>query len=120
MIKKSVKLLKTESLLVELISEAFGTLGDPDIRGLCVTEVDCARGKYDAKVYLDPMMFDEREQILILRKLKKVKGVIQEYCLTSEGWYRSPKLSFYFDDMLERQNKINKLFEQMREELGKN
>ncbi|CAA6804939.1 MAG: Ribosome-binding factor A [uncultured Campylobacterales bacterium] len=117
---KSVKLLKTESLLKEVISEAFGTLGDLELRGLCVTDVDCAKGKYDAKVYVDPMMFDERERVLILRKLKKAKGLLQEYCLSSEGWYRCPKLSFYFDDMLAHQNKMEKLFEKVREEFGEN
>ena len=111
--EKSVKLLKTQSLLKEVVSEAFGILGDEDLRGLCVTDVDCSKGKYSAKVYLDPMYFNTDEQKYILQKLKKAKGIIQNFCLNSEGWYRTPLWSFYFDDTLEKQNKIDALFKEI-------
>ena len=111
--EKSVKILKTQSLLKETISEAFGILRDEELRGLCVTDVDCSKGKYSAKVYLDPMYLDLEEQSEVLKKLKKAKSIIQNYCLNSESWYRCPILSFYFDHDLEKHNRIDDLFKEI-------
>ena len=111
--EKSVKILKTQSLLKEVISEAFGSLADEELRGLCVTSVDCSKGKYSAKVYLDPMYFDIDEQKNVLKKLKKAKSIVQNYCLNSESWYRCPLLSFYFDDDLAKHNRLDDLFTEM-------
>jgi ribosome-binding factor A len=36
-----------------------------------------------------------------------------------EGWYRCPNFHFKFDDTLEKQNKIDALFEQVSKELEK-
>ena len=57
-----IKRMRTESVLKELIPEALATLEDGILKGLCVTDVECKKGRYDAFVYLDKMMFDEREQ----------------------------------------------------------
>ena len=59
-----IKLLRTQSVLKELIPQALSTLDDELLHGLCVTDVECKRGRYDAFVYLDKMMLDEREQAL--------------------------------------------------------
>ena len=64
-----IKLLRTASALKELIPQALGTLNDELLKGLCVTNVECKRGRYDAFVYLDKMMLDEREQAYVLNHL---------------------------------------------------
>ena len=87
------------------------------MRGLCVNEVDCKRGRYDAFVYLDKMALDENEQKIVLEKLKKARNFLQNYCLESQGWYRAPNLHFKFDDTLERQNKMDALFAKIDDEL---
>ena len=70
---KSIKIQRTQSVLRELIPEALSTLGDEMLKGLCVTHVECSRGKYDATVYLDKMMYDAKEKAYILSRLDKVK-----------------------------------------------
>ena len=112
-----IKLLRTQSVLKELIPQALSTLDDELLHGLCVTDVECKRGRYDAFVYLDKMMLDEREQVYILSHLKRVSPVIQNFILETEGWFRAPRLHFKFDDILERQNAMDKLFAKVEMEL---
>ncbi|MDD3323637.1 MAG: 30S ribosome-binding factor RbfA [Sulfurospirillaceae bacterium] len=119
MMDKSIKIQRTESVLRELIPEALATLDDEMLRGVCVVEVECSRGKYDATVYVDPMMYDAKERAYILNHLDKVKRVIQNHCMQAEGWFRCPNFKFKFDDTLEKQNKMDALFAKVEEELKK-
>ncbi|HIP29380.1 MAG TPA: 30S ribosome-binding factor RbfA [Sulfurospirillum arcachonense] len=116
---KSIKLQRTESILRELIPEALSTLNDDMLNGLCVIDVDCTRGKYDATVYLDKMMFDVDEQKYIIKHLKKVNSHIKNHCMQAEGWFRCPDFRFRFDDKLEKQNQMDDLFAQVARELEK-
>lgn len=114
-----VKRLRTQSVLKELISEALATLDDELLRGLCVTDVECKKGRYDAFVYLDKMAFDEREQEYVLAHLKRVSRHLQNHCMSAEGWYRCPAFHFKFDDRLEYQNRMDALFNRAAAELKK-
>ncbi|RAZ51879.1 30S ribosome-binding factor RbfA [Campylobacter hyointestinalis] len=114
-----VKRLRTESILKELIPEALSTLEDAYLKGLCVTDVECKKGRYDAFVYLDKMMLDEIEQAYVLSHLKRVCKYIQNHCMAAEGWYRAPNFHFKFDDRLEYQNRIDKVFDKISSELQK-
>lgn len=111
--------LRTESVLRELIPEALSTLDDELLKGLCVTEVECKKGRYDAFVYLDKMAFDEREQNYILGRLRLVSKRLQNHCMAAEGWYRCPNFHFKFDDRLEYQNHMDELFKKVNSELSK-
>jgi len=117
---KSIKIQRTESVLKELLPEAFATLNDPMLRGLCVVDVNCSRGKYDAEVYLDEMALDDDEKKYVLMHLKKVNRHLQNYCLEAEGWFRCPSFHFKFDTSLKEINKMDKLFEKIEKELDKN
>jgi len=116
---KSIKLQKTESILKELIPAALSTLNDEMLQGLCVVDVECTRGKYDATVYLDEMMLDDDEKKYVINHLNRVNSHIQNYCMQSEGWFRCPKFRFKFDNKLEKQNQMDALFEQVSKELHK-
>jgi len=117
--EKSIKLQRTESVLRELIPEALSTLNDDMLNGLCVVDVECTRGKYDATVCLDKMMFDADEQKYIIKHLKKVNSHIKNHCMQAEGWFRCPDFKFIFDDKLEKQNQMDDLFAQVARELEK-
>ncbi|MBP6325177.1 MAG: 30S ribosome-binding factor RbfA [Sulfurospirillum sp.] len=116
---KSIKIQRTESVLRELIPEALSTLEDEMLRGVCVVDVECSRGKYDAIVYLDGNVYDAKEKSYILSHLERVKRHIQTHCMQTEGWFRCPNFRFRFDDSLERQNKMDALFAKVEEELKK-
>ncbi len=114
-----IKRQRTASILKELIPEMLSSLSDSELAGLCVTDVECSRGRYDARVYLDKMAYTPSEQRDIISRLKKVSRHLQNQCAIAEGWYRAPKFHFEFDEQLEKQNRIEDLFRQVEDELKK-
>jgi ribosome-binding factor A len=116
---KSIKLKRVESVLRELIPEAISSLSDENINNTPVLDVRCSRGKYDAEVYLDPSFTTQEEERYIIKHLSQASAYIENYCKQAEGWYRCPKLKFIFDHNLEKQNKMDALFEQIHRELNK-
>jgi ribosome-binding factor A len=114
----TIKLQRTESLLKELVPEALASLSDSRINNITVTDVKCSRGKYDAVVYLDKGFMTNEEQSDAIALLKRASSIVQRYILESEGWFRAPKLTFKFDDSVEKQNSLDKLFKQIQSELS--
>ncbi|MCH9814318.1 MAG: 30S ribosome-binding factor RbfA [Epsilonproteobacteria bacterium] len=117
---KSIKLLRVESVLRELVPEAIASLSDAKINNIPVLDVKCSRGKYDAEVYLDPSFVDKGEEPYIIKHLSQAGSYIENYCKQAEGWYRCPKFKFKFDHSLEQQNNIDDLFAKIEKELHKN
>lgn len=113
--KAQIKRLRTQSLLKELVGEALANLDDPMLNGLLVNDVDCKKGRYDAFIYLDKMGLDKKEQELVLSKLKRVSKVLQSHCLGALGMYRCPNFHFRFDESLDKINRIEELFKQIKE-----
>ncbi len=111
-----IKQKRTESLLKELIPEALSTLDDNRLNTLIVTEVLCSRGRYDAKVFLDPEDKDEAEQAEILKRIRRVAGYLKSYIRDSQGWYKAPNFTFEFDDELERISRLDELFKEISKE----
>ncbi|MGB5920564.1 MULTISPECIES: 30S ribosome-binding factor RbfA [unclassified Arcobacter] len=113
---KSVNLQRTESLLMELIPEALATLNDNRIKSLGITEVNCRNGKYDAIVYYDGSDYDKKEHQILNNLLFKANGHIKTYCLNATGWYKCPNFKFQADDKLEKDLKIESLFEKIKKD----
>jgi ribosome-binding factor A len=113
MTQEEIKRHRTESVLKEIIPEALATLDDERINGLSVTDVICSKGRSDAKVYLDTSFLSEKEQNEALRQLRIVAGYLQNHCKQSEGWFKAPRLTFEFDKQLEKQRRMEDLFEQI-------
>lgn len=113
---KSINLQRTESLLMELIPEALGSLENQLINALCITDVDCKNGKYDAKVYFDGSDYSKEELKEIQKALIKANGALKAYILSSTGWYKCPNFQFLVDDMMDKKMKIDALFAQIEKE----
>lgn len=118
MTQAEIKRKRTESVLKELIPEALSTLDDERINALNVTEVLCSRGRYDARVFLDPTGVEPEEQAEALKRLRRVAGYLKTYVKEAEGWYKAPNFTFEFDDQLERISKMDQLFKKIEKELG--
>lgn len=114
MSNKSIKVQRKESILVELLNEALSTLSDSRLNSLQVLDVVCSRGAQDAKVYLEKSILSKEEQKEVLKLLKKANGLISRYCLESTGWYKVPKFTYTFDELLEKENKIEELLEKIK------
>jgi len=108
-----IKLKRTDAILLELIPEAISQLNDERVREVDVVEVRCSRGRSDAKVYLDPHSYSDEEKLALLKLLKKVRPIIEDHCLKDQGWFRSPKLTFEFDEHLKKSQTIEALFKQI-------
>ncbi len=107
---KSIKVQRKESLLREIIPEVLSSMGDGRIRGLSVIDVVCSRDGSDAKVYLEKSYLNKEEQKTALKKLRQARGYIQAQCLKSTGWFKVPNLTFTFDELLDKENKMEELF----------
>jgi len=74
-----IKLKRTESILLELIPDALGSLNDKRLHEINVIEVKCSRGKSDAKVYLDPASLSDQENRDYLKLLRTVRPLAETY-----------------------------------------
>ncbi|WP_294952001.1 30S ribosome-binding factor RbfA [Sulfurovum sp.] len=113
MTQEEIKRHRVESVLKEIIPEAFATLDDTRINALLVTDVVCSKGRSDAKVYLDKSFLSPKEQSEALKQLRAVAGYIQNHCKQSEGWFKAPRFTFEFDEQLEKVSRMEELFKQI-------
>ncbi len=113
-----IKKKRTESLLLELIPEAISSLKDARIHEVDVVEVVVSKGRSDAKVFLDPHSYTEKERNALLKLLRGAKPIIEAHCMQDQGWYRCPNLTFEFDTHFEHVSKMEDLFKQISKERG--
>ena len=119
MTQEEIKRHRVESVLKELLPEAFSSLSDERINSLAVTDVKCSKGRSNAKVYLDKSFLNEKEQGEALRQLRKVGAYLQNHCKQSEGWFKAPIFTFEFDHQLEEVSRIEDLFKQIADRNSK-
>jgi len=113
MTEAQIKLKRTESVLLELVPQALGSMNDKRLHELNILEVKCSRGKSDAKVYINPTDFNEQEKRDYIKLLNKARPIIETYCLKDQGWYRCPKFTFEFDEQLQKSKIIDELFKKI-------
>ncbi len=111
---KSIKIQRKESILKEILPEALAQMNDNRINSLSVVDVVCSRDGSDAKVYLGKSYLNDKEQRDALKQLKLAHGNIQSYTLKTTGWYKVPNFAFTFDELFEKENKMEKLFEKIK------
>ncbi len=113
MSEKNVKLLRVESVLKELISEALGQMRDEKLVGLNITDVRVSKGKNDAIVFVFDDDYTDTQKRQIIAALKKSSPVIANYCLAAEGWYKMPKLKFEFDTLTTEMQNLEDIFKEI-------
>ena len=113
MTEAEIKLKRTESILLELIPEALGSLNDKRLHEIDVIDIKCSRGRSDAKVYLDPASLSEKEKQEYLKLLRKARPIVETFCMKDQGWFRCPKLAFEFDEQLKKSQNIEELFKKI-------
>ena len=119
MTQEEIKRHRVESVLKEIIPEAFNSLNDNRINSLVVVDVVCSKGRSDAKVYLEPSFLSPKEQQEALKQLRSVAGYIQNHCKQTEGWFKAPRFTFAFDEQLEKIIRIEELFKQIEKKESK-
>lgn len=116
MTEAEIKLKRTESVLLELVPQALGSLNDKRLHELDIIEVKCSRGKSDAKVYINSFDLTQEEKNNYLKLLRKARPIIETYCLKDQGWYRCPKFTFEFDEQIAKSKNIDELFKKIAKE----
>ncbi|MDE6885957.1 MAG: 30S ribosome-binding factor RbfA [Helicobacteraceae bacterium] len=111
-----IKILKTQSLLKEVLQEVLYMLDDTRLNALSIIKVECSKGKNFARVFLDSSSVSTEEQKDILKLLKKANSTIRQYLQTSLSWYKIPNFAYEFDTTLEKINKLESIFKQIRQE----
>lgn len=106
---KSVRVLRAESTLTELIGEAIGALGNEELNALSVVKVESARGLSDATVYILDEGFSDKEKQKMLSGLKKSSSYIARYCTATDAISKMPKLTYRFDDSLEKEKRLEEI-----------
>ncbi|MBW6489278.1 30S ribosome-binding factor RbfA [Sulfurimonas sp.] len=116
MTEAQIKVKRTESILLELIPEALGSLNDSRLHELDVIDIKCSRGRSDAKVYLDPASYTEAQKNEFLKLLRNARPIVETYCMKNQGWFRSPKFTFEFDEQMKKAQSIEELFKKIAKE----
>ena len=116
MTEAQIKVKRTESILLELIPEALGSLNDERLHELDVIDIKCSRGRSDAKIYLDPASYSEAQKNEFIRLLKNARPIVETYCMKNQGWFRSPKFTFEFDEQMKKAQSIEELFKKIAKE----
>lgn len=113
-----IKQKRTESLLLELIPAALSSLSDPRLHEINVVDIVCSRGRSDAKVFLDPNGYSEKDKNLYLKLLRGALPIIEAHIMQDQGWYRCPNLTFEYDTHFAHVSKMEDLFKQIAKERG--
>ncbi len=113
MTEAQIKIKRTESVLMELIPEAIGSLSDERLHELDIVGVKCSRGRSDAKVYIDSSYFSDAQKNEFLKLLSKARPHIETHCMRDQGWYRCPKLTFEFNEDFKKAQEIEELFKKI-------
>ena len=116
MTEAQIKLKRTESVLLELIPAALSSLGDTRLHALDIIDVKCSKGRSDAKVYIHPSSYSEQEKNEFLKLLKNARPIIETYCMKNQGWFRSPRLTFEFDEQFQQSQTLEELFKKIAKE----
>jgi ribosome-binding factor A len=109
MADKSVRVLRAESALTGLVGEAIGSLGNELLNSLSIIKVESARGLSDATVYIMDEEFSDSEKQKIISGLKKSSSYIARYCTASDAIAKMPKLTYRFDDSLEKERRLEEI-----------
>ena len=81
------------------------------INSLSITRVECSRGISDAAVYILDEDFSENEKRKIISELKKSGSYIARYCTATGAIAKMPKMTFCFDDSMEKEKRLTEILE---------
>ena len=116
MTEAQIKLKRTESLLLELVPAALSSLGDVRLHALDIIDVKCSRGRSDAKVFIHPSSYTQQEKNEFIKLLKNARPIVETYCMKNQGWFRSPRLTFEFDEQFQQSQTLEELFKKIAKE----
>ncbi len=110
------RMRRVNEAIREVLSEAIAAgLKDPRIGFVTVVGVDTSPDLRAAKVYIS-VLGDENEREQSLQGLEHCHGYLQSLIGKQLAMKRTPQLTFFFDESIERGLRIEKLLKEIEEQ----
>ena len=110
------RMRRINEVLREVVGAAMaGDLSDPRIGFVTVTSVETSPDLRTAKVFVS-VLGDEEEREATLKGLRSSHGVIQSRIAAETRMKRTPKLTFHYDDTIEKASRVSELLEEGEDE----
>jgi ribosome-binding factor A len=106
--KVTPRMRRVNESLRQVLSEAIGELADPRLGFVTVTGVECTPDFDQAVVHVQ-VLGDEEARRRGLEGLEHARGALQERVAREVRLRRVPRLSFSYDDSLDRGLRIDEL-----------
>ena len=108
----TARMRRINEVLREVVGAAIGgELSDPRIGFVTVTSVETSPDLRTAKVFVS-VLGSEEEREATLAGLRSSHGVIQSKIAGETRMKRTPKLSFHYDETVEKGVRISRLLEE--------
>ncbi len=109
----SVRQKKVASLIRETLGEIFlEKIRNPELGLITITNVDITADLKIAKIYISVYPKDKREDAL--NKIEETKGMIRMELAHKINLRTTPELIFFIDDTYDYIEKIDKIFENIK------
>lgn len=110
------RMRRINEVLREVVGAAVaGELNDPRIGFVTVTSVETSPDLRTAKVFVS-VLGDEEEREETLAGLRSAHGLVQSRIAGETRMKRTPKLTFHYDDTIEKASRVSELLEQAEDE----
>jgi ribosome-binding factor A len=106
------RMRRINEVLREVVGAAVaGELNDPRIGFVTVTSVETSPDLRTAKVFVS-VLGDSEEREASLEGLRSAHGLIQSRIAGETRMKRTPKLTFHYDDTIEKASRVSELLEE--------
>ena len=106
------RMRRINEVLREVVGAAIsGELSDPRIGFVTVTAVETSPDLRTAKVFVS-VLGDSEEREASLEGLRSAHGLIQSRIAGETRMKRTPKLTFHYDDTIEKASRVSELLEE--------
>jgi ribosome-binding factor A len=106
------RMRRINEVLREVVGAAVaGELNDPRIGFVTVTSVETSPDLRTAKVFVS-VLGDSEEREATLEGLRSAHGLIQARIAGETRMKRTPKLTFHYDDTIEKASRVSELLEE--------
>lgn len=108
----TARMRRVNEVIREVVGEAVvQDLSDPRIGFVTVTDVDTSADLNQASVYVS-VLGGEEDREEALAGLRSARGVLQQRIGDELRMKRTPKLSFHYDETVERADRVTRLLDE--------
>lgn len=108
----TARMRRVNEVIREVVGEAVAQdLSDPRIGFVTVTDVDTSADLSQARVFVS-VLGEQQDREDALEGLRSARGVLQQRIGDELHMKRTPKLSFHYDETVERADRVTRLLDE--------